>query len=261
MASDSKYEIVIEVWEHSDAPDYTPTRYNIPKYKRDFNPNLLFSAAHGTLVDTEFGKKELFRVKRGGELGGWVESPLNLSQSGDCWIYPDAIVCGNAVVTGNAQIKGGQIGDRAFIGGDAVVEGDSLIGGSCVVYGKVSSSDLYGTGWYRTVSEAREFPYSLWYGDEEKTEQKEEGENSPPFYRNEAVVVYPDAEVVEDSVVFGRAKIKGLVSHACVCDNAIVYGKVLDGAIVAGTSLVLPQGVVKGKLELFNGQVGGKCEA
>ena len=39
-----------------------------------------------------------FRNVKAGDLGGWVESELNLSHEGDCWIYNDAIVCNNAMV-------------------------------------------------------------------------------------------------------------------------------------------------------------------
>ncbi len=34
-----------------------------------------------------------FRNVKAGDLGGWVESELNLSHEGNCWIYNDAIVC------------------------------------------------------------------------------------------------------------------------------------------------------------------------
>ena len=57
-----------------------------------------------------FGRK-LFRIKalisfgnvNAGDLGGYVESEKNLSQSGDAWVYGDAEVCGNAEVCGDAD--------------------------------------------------------------------------------------------------------------------------------------------------------------
>ena len=41
-----------------------------------------------------------------GDLGGWVESENNLSQSGDAWVSGDASVFGNAEVYGNARVCG-----------------------------------------------------------------------------------------------------------------------------------------------------------
>ena len=66
-----------------------------------------------------FGRK-LFRIKalvsfrnvQVGDLGGYVESEKNLSQSGNAWVcgnaevYGNAEVCGNAWVCGNAEVCG-----------------------------------------------------------------------------------------------------------------------------------------------------------
>lgn len=59
-----------------------------------------------------------------GDVGGWVQGEHNLSQSGNCWIYDDAIVCGNAVVQDDASVK-----DRAVISGDAKVEDFAVVDG------------------------------------------------------------------------------------------------------------------------------------
>ena len=53
-----------------------------------------------------FGKK-LFRIKalisfadvEAGETGGWVEKEGNVNQSGNAWVYGDAMVSGNADYT------------------------------------------------------------------------------------------------------------------------------------------------------------------
>ena len=68
------------------------------------------------LVDdtiTFFGV-QLFRIKalisfsgiEKGELGGYVASEKNLSQSGNAWVYGNARVSGNAWVSGNARVSG-----------------------------------------------------------------------------------------------------------------------------------------------------------
>ena len=68
------------------------------------------------LVDdtiTFFGV-QLFRIKalisfsgiEKGEVGGYIASEKNLSQSGNAWVYGDARVYGDAEVSGNAWVSG-----------------------------------------------------------------------------------------------------------------------------------------------------------
>lgn len=52
-----------------------------------------------------------------GELGGWVESEKNLSQSGDCWIAMEAKAYGGA-----------EIGDSAILTRKAIACGNSTKG-------------------------------------------------------------------------------------------------------------------------------------
>lgn len=39
-------------------------------------------------------------------VGGWIESEKNLSQSGKCFVYDNAIIYGNAKVLGDAMVCG-----------------------------------------------------------------------------------------------------------------------------------------------------------
>ncbi|THA03191.1 polymer-forming cytoskeletal protein, partial [Rodentibacter pneumotropicus] len=41
-----------------------------------------------------------------GELGGYIEAEKNLAQSGDAWVFGDALVSGDAWVSGNANVYG-----------------------------------------------------------------------------------------------------------------------------------------------------------
>nr|WP_302136653.1 hypothetical protein [uncultured Schaedlerella sp.] len=106
-----------------------------------------------------------------GELGGFVQSEQNLSQEGTCWIYDDAVCCGEAVVKqdaelhdgavaagfsiitgdacmydrawakGNCWIQSGEVKDDAVAAGEAVIKkdgkGSPLIAGNSRVYGTV----------------------------------------------------------------------------------------------------------------------------
>ena len=79
-------------------------------------------------------KKSLLRIRatknfatvKTGDLGGLIESEVNLSQKGMCWITEDSVVCENARVYG-----------------DAVIMEDSLIDGNARIYGKSMISNSY----------------------------------------------------------------------------------------------------------------------
>lgn len=57
-----------------------------------------------------------------GEYGGFIESESNLSQDGGCWIYDNAICCGEAVVEKEARMF-----DSALARDSALITGDSCL--------------------------------------------------------------------------------------------------------------------------------------
>lgn len=76
---------------------------------------------------------------RAGDVGGWIEEELNLSQEGACWVERDAYVLRCAHVSGNAIVRGKSIVDfRSHIGGTArvinsVVSGINSITGTSLI--------------------------------------------------------------------------------------------------------------------------------
>lgn len=68
--------------------------------------------------------KDFSDVKTG-DVGGFVESEDNLSQTGDCWIYDSAKVYGTAKVSGDAKIY-----DNAIICGDSSITGNAIVAGN-----------------------------------------------------------------------------------------------------------------------------------
>ena len=174
----------------------------------------------GKEVDTKFGKKRIYQIQRGdgGEKGGWIESVKNLSQGGECWIEPDAIVCGNAVVTDNAQIKGGQVGGDAIVGGNAVVKGrDTVIRGGGKVFGTVDSSIVMDSG-----------------------------------------TIQPEGEVKDGSTICDNAVIAGKVEKSLVGGTSVVYGEVKDGACVHGASIIQEGAEISGAIVVKSGVVSGR---
>lgn len=161
---------------------------------------------NGRKMKTEFGEKELYKIKG----GGWIENERNLSQSGECWIEEGAIVCGYARVTEDAVIRNGaQVGDDATVSGKAVVEGKSIVGGYARIRGHVESS--------KVDRSARVMDGAEVLGGSEVT--------------NGATVF----GTVEGSTIGGSSTIYGEAKEGCV-----VCGKssVVDGASVVGPYVV-----------------------
>ena len=77
--------------------------------------------------------KDFSDVKKG-DLGGYVESEDNLSQTGNCWIYDDSIVGLGARVINNAVVKDcSTVIAHSEISDNAVIEDDSHIDNSTIV--------------------------------------------------------------------------------------------------------------------------------
>ena len=84
---------------------------------------------------------ELHRIKaliyfgdiKEGDLGGWIESEKNLSQSGNAWVYDNATVRGNATVCENATV-----GENAMVYGYAVVSGNATVDGNARICGNAT---------------------------------------------------------------------------------------------------------------------------
>jgi len=71
---------------------------------------------------------------RKGDMGGFVEKEWNLSQSGACWIYDDAVCCDNARIQMNAQLfQFAQAKGEAIVTGEAGMEGHSLAEGEVYI--------------------------------------------------------------------------------------------------------------------------------
>lgn len=65
--------------------------------------------------------KTFGNVKKG-DVGGFIESPDNLSVSNDCWVFDDACIFGNARLRGSAMLK-----NNAMAYGNAIIEGCSIV--------------------------------------------------------------------------------------------------------------------------------------
>lgn len=74
-----------------------------------------------------------------GDLGGWIQSELNLAQESNAWIADEAIVCDDA-----RCYQSGLVSDNAIVSGKAQVFGEAWVcdKAQCYGYAKIS-----GTSW------------------------------------------------------------------------------------------------------------------
>ena len=92
--------------------------------------------------------KDFSNVKKG-DLGGYIQSEYNLAQTGDCWVYDnamvygkalvyvDGVVCDNARVYGEAMVYGnGIVCDNARVSGEVMVSGEARVSGEAKVSGE-----------------------------------------------------------------------------------------------------------------------------
>ena len=82
-----------------------------------------------------------------GELGGFVQSEKNLSQEGACWIYDDAIGCGEALVKQDTELHDGAVAAGfSIITGDACMYGRAWAKGNCWIQSGEVKDDAVAAG-------------------------------------------------------------------------------------------------------------------
>ena len=79
--------------------------------------------------------KDFGKVKKG-DLGGYIASEDNLSQTGNCWVFQNAMVSGNAKVLENAEIRGNvSMYDNSMVSGNSICDGNIYLCDNCRITG------------------------------------------------------------------------------------------------------------------------------
>lgn len=152
---------------------------------------------------------------RPGDLGGFVQSEENLSQEGTCWLFDDAILCGEsymdqqAVAEGSALVRG-----SAFVSGTAAVRDTAVVDDHVILMAGIVMGNAHVAG-YSEVTASTEtgavprIEGGNVYGDVSGAIQVKENvvilpgvtiNNPTP----DLMVIYPDRVEVERTV--GRQK-------------------------------------------------------
>lgn len=158
-----------------------------------------------------------------GDTGGWVRSEENLSQEGDCWIWPDAIATDAATVREQAQLK-----DVAIVCDEADLSGECVVGGASQIRerAQIGGKAVVGRAFERTAGLLNQAIYQR--AVREKIIEKVEKEKT-----YDAVVVREHACVGEFAEVTGDVVVKG---------TAIIRGK---ARVEGNTTLVVIGGTAR----------------
>ena len=161
--------------------------------------------------------KDFNDVKKG-DKGGFIEKEENLSQSGDCWVYDDAMVCGKAMVCCNAKVYGNaKICDYAVVYDNAIVFGNAVVSDRAKVY---YNAKVYGNA--QVYCNALVIDNARVYGNTK---------------------VYHNAAVWGNTRIYGNAIVRG---DAVVCGDAVVY----DNAEVYGNARIYGNAEICGDAEI-----------
>lgn len=87
-----------------------------------------FDAIH--IADSD-GNKQVVTVKEG-DIGGWVQSDVNLSHDDNSWVFPTAYLFGDAILVNSSLRTDARVYDNAIVK-DSVIHGKSWIGGTTTV--------------------------------------------------------------------------------------------------------------------------------
>lgn len=206
---------------------------------RHFGKRLLHRIAKikRTESDTESGKVVVVQL---GEVGGWVESMDNLSQTGECWVAGNSIVCGDAFVCGDVQVSGDvEIGDNAIVRDDATVEGSVAIGENAYVYGDAEIS-----GGDRMAVSGR---------------ARVDGKISDMARVAGSARICENGEVSGNALVGGRTIINGgVVKNTSICaSQPYIQGKVYGDTCVLGNPLILEGAEITSDSVVEGGTIAG----
>ena len=130
-----------------------------------------------TELTTIYNGKTLHRIQalkdfgdvKEGDIGGYVQHEMNLSQHGDCWIYDNAMAFEQSSVLENAKlVNNAKILNFSCVSGNAVIGQDAILNGN--VYIKDAKvSDILITEYVEIVGDCeiksnRDFYlFNLWY--------------------------------------------------------------------------------------------------
>lgn len=234
-----------------------------PKYEITANTMQVYEYRDDKVVYQIRALKDFGDIKTG-DLGGWIESEENLSQSGNCWVADNAMVydhaqvrdnailCGNASACDHALItENAKLFDKTWIAGNARVSGQAELHDFAYAKDDAIINDFALVSGLASVSgEAQVLNHAKIDGT--------------AIIGDCAVVkgnahIEGNALVIDQATVSGNASVRGgakIEEYAVVEGNCCIYG----GAIVSDNSRITGDAVVK-EIAFIDGEtlVGGNA--
>lgn len=188
---------------------------------------------------------------KAGDKGGFVESEANLSHSGNCWIYDDAIAAANSRVYGDAKLHNNVVIDEfAEIYGEAQAFEGVRIVEFAEVFGEAKLYNGCWVGGFSKVLDSVELYEKCAILDYAKVSGRAKISGNAKVSGNAHVTndaqISGNAEVTGNARVYGNAHIESnsYVSHEVeIYDNALLT----DHAHITGRARVGDEAQIKGK--------------
>lgn len=154
-------------------------------------------AVDGHVLHRIIALRDFGGVKKG-DLGGFIEKESNLAHDWNCWIYNDAVVCGNAEVYGNAIVYGNaEVCGEAKVCGEAMVYGEAKVCGNAKVEKKsdyIVFKNWWSSGRYFTWTRSNDmWTVGCFYGTGEELIKKAYADNEEKGREYERVVKYVES--------------------------------------------------------------------
>lgn len=188
-----------------------------------------------------------------GDLGGYIASEKNLSQEGDCWLFPDPLedifpyVYENAQVSGNAKIV-----RNVEISGNAHILDNARVIGIRGYQGLFISDNVIVRG------NAEVFGYIMLSDNVEIFENAYVASDDRYMDISDKAQVYGNAKILDNCDISGSAKIYGdvILTNSTVSGNTKIYNsahlneaKVTENSTVYGRSFI-SKSSVKGNADI-----------
>lgn len=234
-----------------------------PKYEITANTMQVYGHADDKVVHQIRALKDFGDVKAG-DLGGWIESEENLSQSGNCWVSENAMVYNHAQVRDNAILRGNAIAcDRAQVTENAKLFDKTWIADDARISGQ---AELHDFAYAKDDAILSDFALACGRASVSGEAQalnhaKIDGTASIADYAvvKDNACIEGNALVIDQATVSGNASVRGgakIEEYAVAEGNCCIYG----GAIVSDNSRITGDAVIK-EIAFVGGEtlVGGNA--
>lgn len=162
-----------------------------------------------------------FGEVKAGDLGGWIESEENLSQSGKSWLK-SGFAYDKAKIFGDALVMHSELCDSAEAYGSTLIVGSTVSGRARVFGGEI---------YYATISDyAKVYGQAAILGVNDMAKDTKISGHAEVY---DHAVIYHFSEIGDKAKIYGEARVFGVVNgRAEITGNARFMGETSGGKII-----------------------------